>query len=373
MALYVALNADDKMEDDVKKVTTGFFEGGAGTTAVGTLVTSSLSTTQNGYYYNLQLSSTSTDHMSVAFGDKAGSGSNTSADTVMGNTKAIYHQFASMLLEPVNTANADSIDEGFYIQDTSTGSVADSIYVVTFERARMKDRMNRANWTLSLSGSRPTWVGHHSESAAFASESLPGYTWKLTDDSKGKPATKTIAGFRYNIVSGALGDSTGSASVGWFYPDMGVMVFDAKILSGTLPGGPQTVMSSSILRTDDHTTGLAFDTRSEGSADNAGKIAQAIMLAEQVFRNEENQRSTSYFCRAQGPHFNYSNNPTFISSSGDGTNQLNFPDWQGRTKTFITTVGLYDATYNLVAIGRLSKPIFKDRGTEAIIKVNLTY
>ena len=41
--------------------------------------------------------------------------------------------------------------------------------------------------------------------------------------------------------------------------------------------------------------------------------------------------------------------------------------------TFITEVGLYDGSSDLIEIAKLSTPIQKDFANEAVIKVNLTY
>ena len=46
---------------------------------------------------------------------------------------------------------------------------------------------------------------------------------------------------------------------------------------------------------------------------------------------------------------------------------------EGNPQTFPTTVGLYDSSYNLVAVGRLSAPIQKNFKKEMTIKVNLTF
>ena len=52
-------------------VTNGFFDGGVGTLAGSNFTTSSLSSTQKSYYYNIQYNSK--DHLSVTYGHIAGS------------------------------------------------------------------------------------------------------------------------------------------------------------------------------------------------------------------------------------------------------------------------------------------------------------
>ena len=72
-------------------VTNGFFDGGAGTLAGSNFTTSSLSSTQKSYYYNLQYNSK--DHFSVTYGHIGGSGSAEQSATTEGTTQAIYNQF----------------------------------------------------------------------------------------------------------------------------------------------------------------------------------------------------------------------------------------------------------------------------------------
>jgi len=361
MAVYIPLvEGQDIITDDANKVTTGFFEGGVGTVTGHNLTTSSLSTTQKNYYYNLQYSSK--DHISVTYGHIGGSGSD-SVTNVVGETETIYKQFANYLLNPINTNDGDSVTEGFQFV---SGTLVTDCYFLSFERAKMKDRMNKKNWTLWLSGS-----------ASTASVSGAQTTIKLTDDSEYTEGTDTVVGKRYNIVSGTLGTRADTRPYGWFYPDVGIMVLNAKTsgsgildLSASLGGSTGFVTSGSGDPNATWGNGLAPDLDNDGTPDNAWKLAIAMIKGDQTFRSEEDQTTKSYFCRAKAPNFNFSNNPTFTSGSD---NEYQNPTFEGNPQSFITTVGLYDSSQTLVAVGRLSKPIKKNFSSEAVIKVNLTY
>jgi hypothetical protein len=89
------------------------------------------------------------------------------------------------------------------------------------------------------------------------------------------------------------------------------------------------------------------------------------------FYNQTNLFSTVYFCRAGNAEFNYSSNPTFVDSSQriivtSGSNIL-------QTRTYVTTVGLYDANDNLLAVAKVNKPITKSPDSEAIFRIRLDY
>ena len=67
-------------------VTNGFFDGGVGTLGGSNFTTSSLSTTQKSYYYNLQYNSK--DHFSVTYGHIGGSGSAEESANYRGNNSS---------------------------------------------------------------------------------------------------------------------------------------------------------------------------------------------------------------------------------------------------------------------------------------------
>ena len=103
------------------------------------------------------------------------------------------------------------------------------------------------------------------------------------------------------------------------------------------------------------------------------QLVDGLRLALQSvgFHNQTNLFSTVYFCRAQNTEFNYSSNPTFVDDNKrirvtSGSNIL-------QTRTYITTVGLYDANDNLLAVAKTNKPITKSPDSEAIFRIRLDY
>ena len=363
---------------DETKVTAGFFTGNLGTLSKGNLTTSSKSATQKNYYYDMQYSSE--DQLSVAFGHIRGSGSGAASET-----KAIYMHFKNVLLSSADLASTASNGFKFSGFFPSTGSTAgtvdmtgttsntsdyeDFMYFIVADRARMKDKVNAKNWTLKLSGSiTSSGITEAIESSASI--------LSLTDDSATVMGEATPAGVRYNVVSGSDGTIVAASSskyYGWIYPDMGIIALRGRVVSSSLPGATGAVDSASF---QDFTatalgTGLAPELSVDGTADNAIKLANAVTMAEQKFRSEEMQKSKSYFIRAFANDMNFSNNPTFTSGS---ENRIRFDEMIGYPSSFITTVGLYQGSPpKLVAIGKLSGPVEKNYGTEATIKVKLTY
>ena len=100
-----------------------------------------------------------------------------------------------------------------------------------------------------------------------------------------------------------------------------------------------------------------------------------------AFNNTTELNSTIYFCRAGHSDFNYSSNPTYLGAK-DEKNFSN-TDISGKIRvkesasdapiSYITTVGLYAADNELLAVAKLSEPLRKDPTNEMVLRVRLDY
>ena len=87
------------------------------------------------------------------------------------------------------------------------------------------------------------------------------------------------------------------------------------------------------------------------------------------FNNTTELNSTIYFCRVAHNDFNYSSNPTYLNGS-----KLRVKSRATDTPvTYITTVGLYSADNELLAVAKLSEPLRKDPTNEITLRVRLDY
>jgi len=75
-----------------------------------------------------------------------------------------------------------------------------------------------------------------------------------------------------------------------------------------------------------------------------------------------------YKCTIRADEFNYSMNPTLLTGSQDN-NYYSFVTGSNFTP-YITTVGLYNNTHDLIAVGKLSQPIPKSTYIDTTIIVN---
>jgi hypothetical protein len=92
-----------------------------------------------------------------------------------------------------------------------------------------------------------------------------------------------------------------------------------------------------------------------------------------TFQNTTNINSTIFFCRAAADEFNYSSNPTYT----DDNNRIVVIDpgqeVEQKSFTFITSVGMYDAANNLLAVAKLSRPIYKDDERDVTLRIRLDF
>jgi hypothetical protein len=346
MALSGVFRIFDEDNDIVKNIksviSSGIWSGGSGTLA--TFYSQSAQSSSTGlYFYDAYKTDPASDseaeiQFSVTYGHIHGSGSKGTYGAATGNraSAAIHAQFVNLLLGP-------NVNKFTYAGDVTSKH----FYAVSLRRTRMREKIDPGNWELHISGTLGNGVN--------------GFT-KLIDDSGATTNPESgIGGRVFNVVSGSIQtgvtvtDTAAKAQpgggIGLFYPDLGLIVLNADILDAT--GSMGTVETSNT------------------DGDNSHKILdQIIGGAKFQARREERLSSTHFFCRAGNKEFNFSNNPTFFTgSTGDFTNPTFFKD----PKTYITTVGLYNDSNELLAVAKLSQPVLKSYSREALIKVKLDF
>jgi hypothetical protein len=343
---------NDVVKNQVEIVTGGVWSDGIA--SLTTEFTSSTQTnTQRSYYVDVYQSNPSTTgsavQYSLAFGHALGSGSNSQGQLSDSPSKAIYSQYRQLLL-PANQTRFTTAGSG------ST----DYVYVLNFKRDRIKERLDVGNWELPL-----IRISSRATNATGSVVTGSGVI-KLIDDSSISSGTNTVAGKVYNIVSGSINAGVFNVSsptyYGMVYPDHGTLVLDGKMLDQRL--GFATVTGSSVEGNNHFVlfrsiSGSSFFTDPETS-DPYGFLA----------RNSEKVTSTHYFVRIKNAEYNFSNNPSYTTGSVGQISQTTFV---GDPKTYITTVGLYNDSQELLAVAKLSQPLLKSFQREALIRVKLDF
>lgn len=308
---------------------------------------------QKQYYLDIVKESGSLDsEFSIVYGNLYGSGSLEGSPTTLLPSKAIYKQFKQSLLEPGQDV--------FKFKDNVT---SDSIYALSFKRERFKQRLDPGNIQINFAKLNGNLFSNNTYTGSNVQISGSGSVISLIDDSNDSANiynTLTYTGRVYNMVSGSIEDgiyTPHTASYGLLYPDMGIIVLNANVLNSEL---------------NFNTT-----TGSNLNGDNIMKLYKSISGSAGILtgsciegRASEVVSSTYYYCRVRNTEYNFSTNPSFTTGSlGDlkHTTMLQNP------QVFITTVGLYNDNQELLATGKLSKPILKNFSRETNIKVKIDW
>jgi len=337
--VYTAFKVGDVVEGGVEKVTRGLWSGNVGTLT--TFFTSSAqSSTQKQYYYEIfdkiSTDATAESQFSVTYGHNQGSGSLGQNEDSPSN--AIYSQYAQILL-PDN-------QRVFKFNNTTT----QQIYAINMNRARLKDRLDPGNFELhlaKLTGAATPAI--HGDNAVIS----------LIDNSGDTQQAATQIGRVYSLVSGSILDGVNNTTeYGSVFPEQGVIILNGdKLDLAQLNFG--TVKTSN---TNGDNAFRLFTSISGAAAINANNGFAA--------RNEERVQSTFYFVRAKNGEYNFSNNPSYVTGSNGAFKQ---PTFANNPKSYITTVGLYNSSQELLAVAKLSKPILKSFSNEVLVKVKLDF
>jgi hypothetical protein len=316
---------------------------------------STQTTTQRRYYVDVYQDTPTADGAAVqfalAFGHALGSGSDSQGQLNDSPSRAVYSQYRQLLL-PANDTRFTTAGSG------ST----DYIYVVNFKRNRLKERLDPGNWEIPLQQVASRAVNATGSVVLQASASIV----QLIDDSSIAAASIGQSGKVYNIVSGSINDgvynSTAPVYYGLVYPDYGTLIIDGKMLDGQM--GFATNVSSSSEGNNHfvlyHSISGSAKFIDPDTSDPYGFLA----------RNSEKVTSTHYFVRIKNAEYNFSNNPSYVTGS---VGQIAQSTFVGDSKTYITTVGLYNDSQELLAVAKLSKPLLKSFQREALIRVKLDF
>ena len=301
---------------------------------------------QGDYVLAVYQTASTSDNAAIQFytgyANALGSGSTPYDIAISGSSpsRTLYGQYRSLILED---ENASFIFGGVTQSD---------FFIVSVERANYKQSLLPGSLNLNVKNGSTTI--------------------SLTDNSNDVSIVPYINGTRvYQLVSGSNGSSYSgsgytaeSGSYGWFLPDVGTILLNGQALACPVgyEGGIALKYSGSSLQSNPSVVPNGY---------NNAKIYTAISGGDSFGLNsQENVTSDYVFIRPQNAEFNYTTNPSFISGS---TGQVIYSQFINNPQTYITTVGLYNDTNELLAVAKLSKPLVKDFTKEALIRVKLDF
>lgn len=310
----------------------------------------------------VKYSSGSTEVFDVTIGR---SGDTTGSSTTLIREKANYNQMAKVLLGHDVDGNIlkFSLDA-----DANTGNnILHNAFFVNFGRTQFKDKVRKGYFDMlvNVSGTLKVHLADTTGTVGpIVRECQTGEVGLLfvsgaSGAGLASPVNVTGGLVFYEagiaVVSPYIFAKSGSATP----PSSSNDTFNENA-SGILSGSASTAFSGS------QTIGEVFVSSSISSS--AYGFSAALHTAS--FQAATELNSTVYFCRAFNNEFNYSSNPTYLSG---GEIYVKESDPMNPPVAYITSVGLYDDSNQLLAVAKLSEPIKKTPDTELIARVRLDF
>ena len=340
--------------------------------------------------YDYPYLSSSANHIfDITTGYASTSGLSGSTNTQNAKKINIYNQMAQYL---VGYDHTGSIKKFTMPTDSS---VMDANYFVNFARLLTKDEIKKGSFTFELSVSGSDGAKPAAQAQLFQAGTASYFVdrLKLTDYSGSDGyyvdspvgeygvlyATQSLVSV--NAPAGLL-RSNARLPIGLLYYQAGIAVIsggvfqragdhNGGILNNTsfkaYAAGPTAGMPVVANVGDTSTTG--YDLASTGATIQNMADGLRNRIYNVSYNNTTELNSTIYFCRVAHNDFNYSSNPTYLTGS-----KLRVKTRASDTPvSYITTVGLYSADNELLAVAKLSEPLRKDPTNEITLRVRLDY
>ena len=198
----------------------------------------------------------------------------------------------------------------------------------------------------------------------------------------------SAAAIEFSPAGGEVGNivnsSNTSEKVGLLFYDYGIAVYDlekitsaSQLMSGSIDcvaGNEANATNHKVTMKSKFIPDFAVSASIDDIVDHIattrfGNGTETFL----TFQNNTFINSTLYFCRATADEFNFSTNPTYTDS--DGKIVVIDSSQQGLQKSFafVTTVGLYNANEELLAVAKMSRPVMKNDEKDLTLRVRLDF
>jgi len=288
--------------------------------------------------------------------------SSLSSSTSVQNSKKIniYNQMAQTLVGYDKTGSIEEFDRDGNI--LAGGDKVTEAFFINFSRLLTKDEIKKGSFSMTLA-TGGVWT--------TPSDELTIYDTNAANDYRVNSPAGDYAILHTSSDSSNLTNGTG---VGLIYYQAGIIVLSASVFGKYTNAGVE----------QDHWTSASAGTYFGNSTNSQYGDFLTVMTASEIssacdgfrnrlktlsYNNTTELHSTIYFCRINHNDYNYSSNPTYLSASKirvkNSTTDL--------PVSYMTTIGLYSADNELLAVAKLSEPLRKDPTNELTLRVRLDY
>jgi hypothetical protein len=266
----------------------------------------------------------------------------------------------NMYREMAQTLIGDADSEFTIVSASTTLTIREPLFL-GFKRLFSRDRIKRETFALKILTASNFLLG-------------PSVNQKIYTD----VGSATNQEFSFGGAYSTLVDSSNTGNpVGLVFLDKGIAVLDTQRIfnvtqslsgsidavnaSGTTPftgSLNQFFVSASIDDIIDHMASTRFGSSS---------------LTALAYQNQTILNSSYITVRLPYSYFNYSSNPSYTDQNGRIVVIEQGQEDVQRSFTMFTSVGFYDANNNLLAVGKTSRPVYKDSSRTIQLTVRLDY
>jgi len=260
---------------------------------------------------------------------------NNPANSMNSKKRNIYNQMAQVLVGYDETGSIRPFDRD---GDLTGGDKLDQCVFINFARLLTKDEIKKGSFALTLQSDGIT----------------PGLKVIADHGAENDYRVNSPAG-EFGILYTSSAPIIPGSGVGLLYYQAGVCVLTA---------------STEIIESASFFTGSTTLTVGPDAWNISGTCNYMRHIwKNDIFNNTTELNSTIYFCRVNNNEFNYSSNPTYLSGSRINVKQTR----DDNPVSYVTTVGLYSADNELLAVAKVSEPLKKDPTNELTLRVRLDY
>jgi hypothetical protein len=280
----------------------------------------------------------------------------------------IYNQMAQVLVGYDQTGSIREFDEDGNFTSGGGTKMKQCVFI-NVARLLAKDEIKKGSFTLKIG------------TGSYANPMVGPENGIVTVSDSGKENDYRVnspAG-EYAILSATAGYNKApyplQPACGLIYYQAGIVVLTSSLfMSGTSNTANRGLLSGAVASPvwaggAVAAGGLNITASLTGSTISASCNNFRNRIYDMSFNNTTELNSTIHFARINHNDFNYSSNPTYLSSSKIvvKNNSLDAPI------SYFTTVGLYSSDNELLAVAKLSEPLKKDPTNEMTIRVRLDY
>jgi hypothetical protein len=323
------------------------------------------------------LSSSANDLFDVTYGISSNSVMAASSQATTDKSKkiSIYNQMAKTLVGYDSTGSIKLFD--YEASTNPNGNKISNGFFLTFSRLLVKDEIKKGSFKMKLG------LGQSDTSRFGLTGTIVDYSGTLNPP--GYLTNSPVGDVGLLYISESINDQTNfptnphNDNCGLIFYQAGVVLLSGQTFQKYSAGVSEfTNMSASAYgQLSDGDTFVNYGSSSLGITALAGTasidgMANALRrrISNIEFQNTTELNSTIYFLRINNNEFNYSSNPTYLSSSQirvKNGNPANAP------VSYITTAGLYSPDNELLAVAKLSQPLKKTEEQSMILRVRLDY